>query len=251
VNQEATRVDEGNDFMALLQLQDSLDLVTKTELMDLARQNGTPVSDRQLTALASDGLIPKSARIGSRSGAYPRVVVEQLSFVKRWRGRGLSVTAVKELLPIWRYMQRARRDREVSLSEFEYIARASITLPEAWFAAPMVLQEALPCPNCDNPPLSEMKFLMKDGERKCVTDLETVSLGFVMFTEDEETRRVGKIVSMRLALPGLNEETNPSTVILGIPNGIDVPVDHPHHDETSVTTGLAEHGEVGNEEGAA
>ena len=139
-------MDEGNDFMELLELQGNLEMVTKSELLEQARGHGASVSDRQLTSFASEGLIPKSARIGSRGGAYPKLVVDQLNFVSRFRQRGMSVQGVKELLPLWRYMQRATRKHEVSLAEFERVARMSITTPEAWFAVPGVLQETLPCP---------------------------------------------------------------------------------------------------------
>lgn len=247
-------MDEGNDFMTLLELQDSLEMITKTELLDQARKEGIPMSDRQLTALATDGLIPKSARIGSRSGAYPKVVLDQLKFVKRWRGRGMSVPAVKELLPIWRYMLRARRGREVSLAEFEFIARTSITLPEAWFSAPIVMQESLPCPNCTAPALADMTFLLKNGERQCVTDDgTTVSFGFVMFTEDEETHEVRKVTSMRMAVPGVNEETNPSSIILGIPTGVEIPVgdEGTHFEKVSMSTGPTQKGAVESWEGDA
>ncbi len=247
-------MDEGNDFMELLELQGSLEMVTKTQLIDALREDGEPVSDRQLTSLVSDGLIPKSARIGSRSGAYPKLAIRQISFVKQWRGRGLSVQSVKELLPTWRYMVRAIREREVSLVEFEFIARSTVMTPEAWFAIPMVLMEGLPCPKCDDPPLSDIKFLLKDGTRTCVTDKDPASFGFVMWGMDEETSKVRHITSIRLALPSVYEKDSPSSIVLGVPNGVDLPDGdggaHADQDKVSVTTGLVREDRIRGEEGA-
>jgi DNA-binding transcriptional MerR regulator len=213
-------MDEGGDFMELLELQGNLEMVTKSELLDLVRKYGRHISDRQLTSFMSEGLIPKSARIGSRGGAYPRIVVDLVLFITRFRRRGLSVTAIKELLPTWRYLRRALREHEISLAEFEYIARQTITLQEAWFAVPSLLMDALPCPNCGAGQLDEVRFRLKDGSVQPVDGDDAVSVGFVMAQLDDESGTAKAHYRVRLAIPRPDEGYNTSSVILGVTNGI-------------------------------
>jgi len=215
-------MNEGNDYMELLELQGNLELVTKSELLDLVRDHGGHISDRQLTSFMSEGLIPKSARIGSRGGAYPRIVVDLVLFITRFRRRGLSVTAIKELLPTWRYLRRALRENEVSLAEFEYIARQTITLQEAWFTVPAVLMDVLPCPNCDRRALAGVRFRLKDGSVRPVDGPSPVSIGFVMAQLDEKSGTAVPHHPLRLAIPRPDEGYNTSSVVLGVANGIDL-----------------------------
>jgi len=235
-------MDEGNDFMELLELQGNLEMVTKSELLEQARGHGASVSDRQLTSFASEGLIPKSARIGSRGGAYPKLVVDQLNFVSRFRQRGMSVQGVKELLPLWRYMQRATRKHEVSLAEFERVARMSITTPEAWFAVPGVLQETLPCPQCSHERLNGISFLMKDGSREVVGAEGTVSVGFIMGRLDEETGKATPWLPMRLAIPRDDEGFNATSVVLGIPMNVELERQHAGESEEPLSLSAPEAG---------
>src|SRR5262245_25722945 len=124
-------MDEGNDFLELLELQGTLEFVSKTELLDEVRKRSNRgLSERQLTSYVSEGLVPKLARIGTRGSAYPKIVLKLLLFITAMREMGLTVQAVKELLPVWRYLQRAHRDRILNLAELEYIARQHITLDE-------------------------------------------------------------------------------------------------------------------------
>jgi DNA-binding transcriptional MerR regulator len=213
---EPNAVDEGNDFMELMEIQGNLDLVTKSELLDEVRRHGARMTDRQLTSLVTEGLVPKSARIGSKGGAYPRIVVDLLTFISRSRSRGLSVQAIRELLPVWRYLRRAVRTREVSLAELEYIARQSVTLTEAVFAVPSMLQEALPCPFCQRDELDGIKFIAKDGRPLDAP----VTVGFVIAQTDEDTGRTVRRAVLRIAIPLGDEGDNPTSLILGIPNGV-------------------------------
>jgi DNA-binding transcriptional MerR regulator len=244
-------MNEGDDFMELLELQGNLNMITKTQLLESTRKHGPGITDRQLTSFVSDGLLPKSARIGSRGGAYPALVEDQLYFVRSFRKRGLSVQAVKELLPLWRYMKRAIRDHEVSLSEFEYIARETVTLPEAWYAVPSVLQENLPCPACDEKEWCGLKFRMKDGTELPAVG-STVTIGFAMAKQDEDGG-VRRVSTLRLAVPREDEGHNDTSVVLGIPNGMQLPDElHPQDEEVSTSTGPTHDGQVGgSEEGEA
>ncbi|HVX21411.1 MAG TPA: hypothetical protein VHB02_08685 [Acidimicrobiales bacterium] len=215
-----------SEFMELLDLQGNLEMVTKSELIEEARKRGAAMSDRQLISLVSEGLLPKSARIGSRGGAYPKLVVRQLVFVSRFRKRGLSVQAIRELLPLWKYMQRALRDRELSLEEFQYVARESITVPEAWYAAPAVLQECLPCPFCLAEDYADLTIRLKDNTVCKVGD--QISIGFAMVGEDPETHKPEFKARTRIAVPQPDEGFNSSSIILGVPNGAELPSEPPH-----------------------
>lgn len=239
-------VNEGSDFMELLELQGNLKMVTKSELLDVVRKRGHHISDRQLTSLMSEGLVPKSARIGARGGAYPRIVVDLVLFITRFRRQGLSVTAIKELLPTWRYLRRALRENEISLAEFEYIARQTITLLEAWFAVPAVLMYVLPCPHCEGEKLARMQFRLTDGTVRSADGPDPVSIGFVMAQLDEESGTAVPHYPMRLAIPRPDEGYNTSSIVLGVANGILLrqPACAPE-----VASALASDGQVGVEEG--
>lgn len=232
-------MDEGTDFLQLLELQGNLEMVTKSELLEQVRARGRSVSDRQLTTYMTEGLIPKSARIGSRGGAYPKIAVDQLEFVIRFRRRGMSVNAIKELLPLWRYLFRARITHEISISEFEFLARQSIALPEAWWAVPGMLMDALPCPNCQQDKFAQMKFILKDGSVQSVNGDDPVSIGFVVATLDADTNTATPHHPIRYALPKPDEGYNTSSVILGVPNGIQLR-DQPCADDREPETRKAE-----------
>ncbi len=51
--------------MELLSIQGNLDLITKTELIEWARRHDIPLTGRQITSYITEGLLPKTARIGS------------------------------------------------------------------------------------------------------------------------------------------------------------------------------------------
>jgi DNA-binding transcriptional MerR regulator len=236
-------VDEGTDFMELLELQGNLEMVTKSELLETMRKRGESISVRQLTSLTTENLIPRSARIGSRGGAYPRIVCDLLSFVLRLRRQGLPVNGIRELLPIWRFLRRAvHRDHQISLAEFELIARRTITLPEAWFAVPGVLMSALPCPVHDSADLCALTILLKDGTSQAVSDEGAVSIGFCIAIEDEETHTAKPYAQTRLAIPQKNEGFNSSSIVLGIPMG--VPLEQHDEDEQELSAETSANGSM-------
>lgn len=207
--------DDDSVFMELLEIQGTLDLVRKTDLIREVRRHGARITDRQLTTYVTEHLVPKSARIGTSGGAYPRIVVDLVTFISLSRTRGMSVQAIKELLPVWRYLKRAIRAREVFLSEFEYISRRHAISPEAVFAIPSMLQEALPCPFCGQ--AAEVSFKDKNGD---LVSSKPLTIGFVMADLDESTGRAEPHAMMRIAILSPDEGASPSTVILGVPNGV-------------------------------
>jgi DNA-binding transcriptional MerR regulator len=204
-------------FMAYLQLQDSSDLVTKSELISEVRSAGNSVSDRQLTFYVSEGLIPKSVRVGTRAGVYPRIVVELLSWILTARDRGVPIEAIKELTPVWKFLVRARRERRMDLMELEYIARQHVTGLEGVVAVPMLVGDVLTgyCPPCRG----DIKIVRKDRVERSIDDVETtVGFAFAQRSEDEsgkETYRwVGQTHLTFAYVQNFHED--PTTVLLGI-----------------------------------
>jgi DNA-binding transcriptional MerR regulator len=207
---------DGSDFLEYLELQDNLDLVTKSELLDEVRRRHARVTDRQLTSYITEGLIPRSARIGSRSGAFPKIVIDVLEFVANARERGLSVEAVKELLPLWRLLRRGVRDRRIDLVEMEYVARQHVRKPEAIYSVPWVLQWLLPCPVHHADHLQEIAFTFKDGSEHNSADTDPLMLGFLIERQDEEGECAKPINWMRVDLSPVQAQ-DPAAVILAIP----------------------------------
>jgi hypothetical protein len=203
---------EEGDFLDLLQLQDNLDMISKSELLDWAKENRLSLTDRKLTSLMAEGLLPKTARIGSRGGAFPKIAERQLWFVLRCRDRGISVAAVRELIPVWRYLLRAVRDREVVIGELERVASEHLTMSEAVYALPNVVSSQLPCARCSPDELSAIKFRMKDGTVVSRGNGDKVTIGFANTATDCDLKDF-----TRLAIPDVDEENDPSTVVLHVP----------------------------------
>lgn len=211
------------DFLELLKLQDSLDLVTKSEVIEWAKKHHLTLTNRRLTSLIAEGLLPKTARIGSRGGAFPKMVQEQLRFVIRWRDRGLSVSALRELLPVWRYMVRAVRQHEVDIALLESVAVDSVETEEALYALPAVILQTLPCPNCEGESLSEIKFRMKDGVVMSRGADDNISIGFVNIGIKGDFHPFA-----RVSIPHANEINDPSSIVLTLApkkDGVPTPQD--------------------------
>jgi hypothetical protein len=209
---EGVDMSEESDFLDLLQLQENLDMISKLELLDWAKDHGLSLTDRKLTSLMAEGLLPKTARIGSRGGAFPKIAERQLWFVLKSRERGLSVAAVRELIPVWRYLLRAVRNREMVVGELERIASEHLTMTEAVYALPSVVSSALPCPHCRAEELSAIKFIMKDGTVASRDNGDKVTIGFANTATDCDVKDF-----TRLAIPDADEENDPSTVVLHVP----------------------------------
>jgi DNA-binding transcriptional MerR regulator len=220
-----------NGFLEYLQLQGSdPELVTKSELLSAVRQRGYSVGDRQLTFYISEGLVPKSVRVGSRAGAYPRIVIELLIWILRAKEGGLSVEAIRELLPVWKYLIRARNDRRIDLSELEYIARQHVQTIEGSYAIPPVVGNVLIgsiCTECSQ----GMRLILKDGREQSLCDPAT-TIGFAIARRgDDESGETGPtwIARTRMAMVyGFNGiPQDPTTVILGLAPNEALPPDPP------------------------
>lgn len=220
---------EENGFLEYLQLQGSdPELVTKSELIAVVRGLGYSVSDRQLTFYVSEGLIPKSVRVGSRAGVYPRIVVELLAWILRAKEGGLSVEAIRELLPVWKYLIRACRDGRMDLGELEYIARQHVATLEGSYAIPAVVSGVLHdvCPKCR----AKIALVLKDGTEKTLGDSSaTVGFAIARRGDGEDDSEAKWIARSRLALGGDGGDAgkDPTTVILGLRPSEALPPDQP------------------------
>ena len=227
-----------NEFMEYLQLQGAdLKLITKSELLARVRKRGYSVGERQLTFWVSEGLLPKSIRVGSRSGAYPAIVADLLAWVLRAKAGGLAIESIRELLPVWKLLMRARNARQLDLGELQYVARQHVTALEASYAIPAVVSDLLHvCSRCGAN--ADMTVLMKDGTVKKIGDKDT-TIGFAIarnMESDDETAEIRWIAKTRVTLAGNSEaDTDPTTVILGIGPNVAVPPDSPDADESGIS----------------
>ena len=206
---------EDVEFVEYLKLQDNLDMCSKTELLEALRDWGAPVSARQLTTYVTEGLVPKSARVGSRSGVYPKIICELLYWIEQSRRRGLSIEAIKQLVPSWRFLRAGLRDKEIDLGKFQELAEQTITHEEAGYALPMLFISCLPCPIHDdagNERLAETKFVLKDGTRRLHEADRPMSIGFSMIDPKEPSR----CSATRITIPLHNESSSSSTISLAI-----------------------------------
>lgn len=206
-------------------IQDSPDLVTKAQVLAGLRERGQSISGRNLTYYASVGLIPPAIRIGSRVGAYPEVVIDQLSWVITCRERGLSLEAIKELLPLWQWLVLRSRDC-VDLAEFELIARRGDLSEEANLAVPLVVDAVVHslCAEC----LQKITWILKDGTSRQHTEATPVTLSFILGRQDEDG--VARLVSWtQLTLPGIEEvdPASPVSITLGLPVGVELTITSP------------------------
>ena len=222
---------EENGFLEYLQLQGSApELVTKSELLSAVRQRGYSVGDRQLTFYISEGLVPKSVRVGSRAGAYPKIVIQLLTWILRAKEGGLSVEAIRELLPVWKYLIRARNERRIDLNELEYIARQHVRTVEGSYAIPPVVADVLVRSICTEHQQGIL-VVLKNGKEQSLCDPST-TVGFAIARRgDEESGETGPrwIARTRIALSdGLSGITqDPTTVILGLDPNETLPPDSP------------------------
>ncbi|MFD0278540.1 hypothetical protein ACFVHB_32160 [Kitasatospora sp. NPDC127111] len=209
---------EENGFLEYLQLQDGApDLITKSELIARVRAEGFSVSDRQLTFYVTEGLLPRSVRVGSRAGAYPAIVVELVTWILRARDGGAPIEALKELLPVWKFLVRARIARELALSELEYVARQHVTSLEGSLAVARVVTDVMACycPKCQG----DMVIVAKNGDRMRMGDPKsTVGFAVARMLDDEDTGPNPRwYASTRVSLAATyGYSSDPTTVILGL-----------------------------------
>ena len=220
---------EDNGFLEYLQLQGgSADLLTKSELIAAVRDAGYSFSDRKLTYYASEDLIPRSVRVGSRAGVYPAVVAELTMWILRAREGGVTIEALKELLPVWKFLMRAREGHVLDLAEFEDLARRHIQSVDGSLAVPPLIADVMMrwiCPDCRG----EVQIVAKDGTKQSMSS-PSATVGFAMArmsVEDDNKEPTPRwFASTRLSLADArNYSSDPTTVILGLPPGATLPPD--------------------------
>ncbi|TLF56382.1 helix-turn-helix domain-containing protein [Nocardia cyriacigeorgica] len=227
---------EENGFLEYLQLQgDEPDLVTKSELLSRIRKSGYSLSDRQLTFYMTEGLIPRTVRVGTRAGAYPEIVVRLTRWIVAARDAGVSVPALKELLPVWKYLMQVQKAGVLDVGELEYVARQHVTSTEGSIGVPRVVSWVMSeqcCASCQK----KVEIVYKDGDRKPLSDPAT-TIGFAIArTPDEEAGEDSDsaprwYASTRLALGHrVDFSTDPTTVILGVPPNAKLPESDPADD---------------------
>lgn len=223
---------EVNGFMEFLELQDGTDLVTKTELLNEVREAGFKVSDRNLTYYMSSGLIPLSARLGSRSaGVYPKVVVELMTWLLYMRRIGVSIESLRELLPVWKFLMRSLRGKHMrlDLAEFEFVAMQHISSSDAFCAVPATVSYVLGslCDCCRR----DITLVDRDGHES--TADEYTSIGFAIAAPldgdgngERSVDRWAARTRLSLAVPR-PQSVDPTTVRLGRKVGEPWPADEP------------------------
>lgn len=208
----------GNDFFDFMAMMPEPKVFTKQELLDEVRKNGFMISDRQLTTYVTEGIVPKSVRVGSRQGVFPAAVARLLHWVGMVRDdRGISLESTKELVPAWKFARRARCEGVFDVAAFELVVRENLISKEAMYALPSVFHAEMWCPDC----IQKMEFRLKDGTITRHTDAKPFSLSFEMFSQDS-AGEYKSISSTRVTFPSHALETDPGLVVVGIP--LDVPV---------------------------
>jgi DNA-binding transcriptional MerR regulator len=215
----------GSDFFEYVELQGGTgELITKSELMTAVRDGGYKLSERQLTFYVSEGLIPQSVRAGSRAGVYPAIVQELMIWILHMRKAGASIDALRELLPVWKFLIKSRREQVLDIAEFEIVARQHLTRSEALLAVPMVVARVMLeiCrPNCA-PTSDSIMLVDKNRDQKPITDPQA-TIGFAIarpLSEDDPdgehpaSREWRARTRITLAAPA-SPNTDPTTVRLG------------------------------------
>lgn len=240
-----TVVPEENGFLEYLQLQGGRpELVTKSELLTQVRKAGYSLSNRQLTFYMSEGLVPRSVRVGTRAGAYPAIVVHLMTWLLQARDAGTSIEALKELLPVWKFLMRAQQDCVLDIGELEYVARQHVTLYEASLDVPRVVSYVL-MRSCCSTCREKIRVVYKDGSKRSLNHADA-TIGFAIArtladdtedTEDDAAQTPQWWASTRitLSIPS-NYSTDPTTVILGVKPNEALPPDpneHTGHDQSA------------------
>lgn len=223
---------EENGFLEYLQLQGGEpDLVTKSELITRIRQMGYSLSPRQLTFYTTEGLVPRSVRVGTRAGAYPAIIVRLLGWVVAARDAGVSIEALKELLPVWKFLMRAYDSRELDIGELEYVARQHVTSLEGSMVVPRLVSWVMSercCPDCQE----GISLVYKNGEKKSISDVgATVGFAIARTPSEDDTAISNNAArwyaSTRLSLGQQRKfSTDPTTVILGVKPNAEIPPDN-------------------------
>jgi DNA-binding transcriptional MerR regulator len=200
---------ESQEFVDLLDLQGTTELVTKSELLDKLRERDSGISARTLTYYMTEGLVPKAVRVGERAGAYPDLVVDMTDWVTSSRDIGLSIDAIKELLPVWKYLYLTSVRREIDLRMLEGLIERNVHSHEATHAVPSLLAWWV-CPHC----LRKSVLINKNGDVVSLADSEQQVIHFVHGQVGDEQGGVASI-----PLPTIPRERlvdDPNAIVMSV-----------------------------------
>lgn len=198
-------------------IQASDETIAKADVVPAVRALGYHVTPRNLDYYVGAGLVPQALRSGSRVGVYPIVIVRLVVWLIRGRQRNLTIEALRELLPLWRFIVQAERGGVVDLGDFERLARKRVLSVEASLAVSWVFSELAVLPAAD---LRAMKFILKDQAIVQWTPERPVGVRFLV-GEITASGSVSPIEWAEVKLPGLEQlsDVDPSTIVLGVADG--------------------------------
>jgi hypothetical protein len=132
-----------NDIQDLFGIQGNFDVVTRDELFVEANLRGAELSDRQLTTLITEHVFPYSARFGDREGVWPRVAIDLLAFLGLQRRASASMESLRQIVPVWVYIEGCRRRDVIDFDDFEQLALKSVRTARAGMMIPWLVGDLL------------------------------------------------------------------------------------------------------------
>lgn len=216
----------------LMEIQGTDHLVSQTEAIGLVRQRGGhSLSPRKVGSWQESQLIPAATRLGSRGGAYPKLIVALLTWISACRQSGFKIEVIRELEPLWAHLTRAQIRLEVDLLELERFARGLGLSHEANSHVPWLVNYVMSdlCVEC----LNGVKWLLKDGSIVHHTDHGGLKLSFVIGEVDPLSGHAHVVAWTQLTLPGIGHAPDlddPALIVLGVPNGVALGQACDHHD---------------------
>lgn len=241
---------EENGFMEYLELQNGSDLVTKSELLSAVREAGFKLSDRQLTFYTSEGLVPLSVRAGSRVGVYPAIVTDLMMWILYVRRIGVSIDALREILPVWKHLKRSVKRKVIDLAELELVAGQYVSSSFGLSALPAAVSVELNsiCECCRQ----GIALIDRHGNETSFADATSIGFAIASPTPDGEDEDdhvfVDKWVArtrISLATIPLPPNADPTTVRLGRKANEAWPADAPQFQEQRAAQHAAPTNETG------
>jgi len=194
---------EEQEVLELLKLQDSAELLTLREVQEELREQGVPISPRKLTYYVTEGVVPKSLRIGARAGAYPRKIVDLLAFVSWAKDAGFSLEAIKKLRPRWMYMEHVHLTKTLDLRRLQEFASNIGTEQDRLLFTAIVDFALRNCPDCQDRLVGINEIIRKDGRKEQINHEEGVELPFGRLGEDGNVK---PFRILQLKYPTITEE---------------------------------------------
>lgn len=209
-------MDELDQFLELLELDNHL--ISKKDVQERVSERGFAVTERQLTTFITERLLPKSIRV-DRSGQLPVLAVDLVCFILGARKCSLSFGAIRELVPVWLFMQRCVLEEKcLDLNKLERVVGDNVGSPEAAFAVPWVVQSVLPMQE-DHPAWPEIRIVYQgDLSERLLSEVSADSgpvISFVLAPRNNEGQtapHLGVVLSH-----GVRDD-DPTRVLVNVPS---------------------------------